>query len=314
MRTNTLNTGDKIPSFGLGTWLAEEGVAEAVLAALEVGYRHIDCAAIYGNEAIVGSALQSAFANDLPRADVWLTSKLWNSFHKPEDVRPACVNTLRDLGVDYLDLYLMHWPVATNNVGLSIPENGADYLPISSCPLDATFVAMQQLVDEGLVKNIGVSNFTASKLDDLIIKTGITPSVNQIECHPYLAQPELHQICAQKYICITAYSPLGASGRPQVLQTGDRPLLQDPVILEIANQVAATPAQVLLAWSLAHGNVVIPKSVKADRIKQNFAAQEISLSAEAMAAIDGLNKNQRFVHGGFFSIEGSPYTKQWLWD
>ena len=173
---------------------------------------------------------------------------------------------------------------------------------------------MQELVNEGLVKNIGVSNFSAGKIDDIINTTGLTPSVNQVECHPYLSQPELHKYCKEKNICMTAYSPLGASGRPAILQNDDRPLLEDPTILEIAAEIKASPAQVLITWSLAKGNVVIPKSVKVARIKENFAAQKIKLDSAAIAAIDSLNKNQRYVHGGFFCSEGSPYTLEWLWE
>ena len=200
-----LNTGAKIPAIGLGTWLATDGVAQAVIEAINIGYRHIDCAAIYKNESIIGTALQTVFQSTLPREDLWLTSKLWNSCHKPEDVRPACLQTLKDLNVDYLDLYLMHWPVAFTNIGLTIPDNATDFLALETCPLGETFSAMQELVTEGLVKNIGVSNFSISKIDDLIRATGITPSVNQIECHPYLTQPELHQYCKDKnhpYHCL----------------------------------------------------------------------------------------------------------------
>lgn len=259
----------KIPAIGLGTWKAEKGkVGQAVAYAVkQAGYRHIDCAAIYENEAEIGEAL-----GKLHRDELFVTSKLWNTEHHPDRVEKACRRTLADLKLDYLDLYLMHW-------GIAQPE------PI---PIQTTWAAMEKLLDKGLVKSIGVANFTTMMLVDLLTYARIKPTVNQIEIHPYNSQVELVEYCQRLGITVTAYSPLGSWRGKQVL-------LSDPVVKEIAQEQQKTPAQVLIKWSLQRGLVVIPKSTTPERIAENIDVFDFELTPGQMTRINGLNKNQRII-------------------
>lgn len=316
MQSIKLNCGDQFPVIGLGTWKADPGeVGTAVKEAVRAGYRHIDCAAVYGNEAEIGQALSELFREGVvARNDLWITSKLWNNCHAPEHVLPACQQTLKDLQLDYLDLYLMHWPIAFRH-DLMYPESAADCVPLSKIPLIETWRAMEPLVDQGLCRNLGVANFSLTKLKALIANAKRKPQVIQVEMHPYLAQPELVSFCREQKIVITAYAPLGSAGRPEHLRTSDEPvLLNDPVIAQIAAEHGATPAQVLLQWGISRETVVIPKSVKPKRIAENFGAINLKLDSSALAKIDRLNGNRRYFDGGFWNFPETGYTAQTLWD
>ena len=306
----TLADGSTLPALGLGTWRAARGeVGAAVTTALELGYRHIDAAAVYGNEAEVGAALAAAFSRGLvQRQQVWITSKLWNDSHAPALVRPALERTLQDLGLDHLDLYLIHWPVV-HRPGVVMPSTAADQIPLEACPLADTWGAMEELVQAGLCRQIGVSNVSATKLEALAAGARLTPAMNQVERHPYLQQGELLACCRRLGVAVTAFAPLGSSGP-------NRPpeLLSDPVITAIANTHGTSPAQVLLAWGLACGTAVIPKSVRADRLAANLAATQLQLSAADQTAIDGLERGQRLIDGHFWELPGGPYTRANLWD
>ncbi len=315
MKTLTLNNGNTIPQFGLGTWKSEPGqVKNAVKAALTIGYKHIDCAPIYGNEKEIGEGLNESFAESVvKREDIFITSKLWNSRHHKDDVVPGLQQTLQDLQLDYLDLYLIHWPVAFKP-DVNFPENASDLLPLSEVPLIETWQGMEQAVKEGLVKNIGVSNFSIKKLDNIINNCHIKPSMNQVECHPYLQQDELLTYCNKNDIALTAYSPLGSNDRPQFIKQENEPiLLENKVIKNIAQKHQATPAQILIQWAIERGTVVIPKSVSPERIKQNYEAQNISLDREDMETIKTLNLNYRYVDGSFFALPNSSYTVESIW-
>ncbi|MBJ7491457.1 MAG: aldo/keto reductase [Synechococcales cyanobacterium SupBloom_Metag_052] len=302
--------GDSMPSLGLGTWKAAGGeVAGAVTAALELGYRHFDCASIYGNEAEIGESLKQAFAaGGLQRDQLWITSKLWNDCHAPEDVRPALERTLADLGLATLDLYLIHWPVAHRH-GVMMPQQASDQLSLEQRPIAATWRAMEALVRAGLVRHIGVSNFSQAKLATLLAGAELAPEVNQVERHPYLQQPELLAFCQANAIQLTAYAPLGSPPAG-----ASSPLLGDPVISAIAVAHGSSAAQVLLAWGIACGTAVIPKSVHPQRLAANLAAAQLSLSATELAEITALDRGERFIGGGFWDLPGGTYNLANLWD
>ncbi len=316
MKTLTLHDGTKIPALGLGTWKPQgDDVYNAVRAALSAGYRHIDCAAIYGNEDVIGRALADALAaGDAQREDLWITSKLWNTEHAPDAVLPAIEKTLSRLRLERLDLYLMHWPVALRQ-GVVFPQKTDDFIALSELPLEATWTAMAGLRERGLTRQIGVSNFSAAKTRRLADATGVLPAVNQVEMHPYLAQNELLATSREMGVVLTAYSPLGTPDSNEMFKRGDPfKLLDDTVIAGLAAAHGASPAQVMLAWAVQRGTSVIPKSSNPGRIAENLAAADLTLTDSDMAAIGALDKHHRFVSGSFWCPEGSPYTLANLWD
>ncbi|TGB43422.1 aldo/keto reductase [Mycolicibacterium peregrinum] len=258
----TLNDGNSVPQVGLGVWQtpAEETV-RAVSAALQAGYRHIDTAAAYRNEAETGRGLVDS---GVPREDVFLVTKLWNSDQGYDSTLAAFDASLERLGVDYLDLYLIHWPVPANNAYVD------------------TFKAFSHLRDQGRIRSIGVSNFAPEHLNVLIDATGIVPAVNQVELHPLLPQHELREIHARLGIATEAWSPLGQGS-----------LLTDPVITGIAERHGKTPAQVLIRWHIHLGNIVIPKSVNPERIVSNFDVFDFDLDESDMSAIASLETDTR---------------------
>lgn len=290
MKYVTLNTDYKMPVIGLGTWKSEdEKVYQAVRWAVKAGYQHVDCAAVYGNEATVGQALHDAVAEgDIERKNLFVTSKLWNTAHKPADVRPALEQSLKDLQTDYLDLYLIHWPIAED------PQSGE----ILDIPQEETWAEMEKAQKDGLVRSIGVSNFTQTKLKNLMDKAEIMPAVNQVEIHPYLAQNDLVEFCRNNQIVVTAYAPLGSGDRPDPMkEAGEPSLLADRVVADIAKKNKVTPAQVLIAWGLARGLVEIPKSVQFDRIEENLGALNVTLDADDMKRLNSIDETFRFITG-----------------
>ena len=305
-----------MPPIGLGTWKSAPGeVGAAVEAALRLGYRHVDCAAIYGNEKEVGAALARCFADGVvTRDEVWITSKLWNDRHDPDDVVPALRETLADLQLEQLDLYLIHWPVALRK-GVLVPESAADMLTLDQMPLTETWKGMEAAVELGLTRQIGVSNFSMPKLEALFDAARIKPAVDQVEMHPYLQQNELLGWCKSREVAVTAYSPLGSPDRPANMRAADAPvLLRDPTIRAIAERHGATPAQVLIAWALARGTSVIPKSVRAERLAENLAARDVALTELDLREITTLDCGRRYVDGAFWALPGSGYTVASLWD
>jgi 2,5-diketo-D-gluconate reductase A len=260
----TLNNGQQIPQLGFGVFLIEpQDTAAAVSTALEAGYRHIDTAEMYGNEQEVGDAIRRS---GLGRDEVHITSKLSNEAHEPDDARRAFDQSLKALGVDYLDLFLIHWPLPA--------RYGGDFV--------STWRVMEEFYRDGRARSIGVSNFQAHHLRRLHTETEVIPAVNQIEVNPYLTQDELRAFCAGHQIAVEAWSPLGRGH-----------VLADPEIERIARRAAKTPAQVVLRWHLQRGHIIFPKSVTPARIRENIDIFDFGLSADEVEAISALNRNER---------------------
>jgi len=301
-----------MPSVGLGLWKVDPlGVGELVYEAISVGYRHLDSACDYGNEAEVGKGIERVLASNVcHREDLWITSKLWNTFHEPKYVRSAVERTLRDLQVDYLDSYLIHFPISLAYVAPETryppgwffePDAPNPSMQSIKVPVAETWGAMEELVDAGLVRTIGVCNFGISLLRDLQAVARIQPSSLQVEMHPRLTQEKLLRFCNQENIAVTAFSPLGApSYVPLGMAKETDSLLINQDILEIADVVRRTPAQVLLRWGVQRGTAVVPKTSQPKRLKENISLFDFSLSEEQMLIIDGLNKNHRFNDPGDF--------------
>jgi alcohol dehydrogenase (NADP+) len=315
MKEYTLNDRTVMPAFGLGTWKSPKGeVKTAVTEAMKVGYRHIDAAWIYQNEQEVGEGIQEAIASNFAnREDLFITSKLWNTFHQPEAVERGCEETLKALNLDYLNLYLIHWPIAfrPEKPQQNSPE---DFFSINELPLSKTFEAMVTLREKGLVKSVGVSNCGISTLEKLINETGVVPAVNQVEMHPYNPQIELLNYCKVKGIRVTAYSPLGSSDRPDSMKKKDEPpLLENETVGAIAAQENLSSAQLLIAWGISRDTIVIPKSTNASRITENLAAAAHTLSAAAKAALDDISIRYRYVTVDSWFIPGVTYEDEDFW-
>lgn len=316
MKSIKFSNGDSMPIIGLGTWKSKPGeVYQAVIWAIESGYRHIDCAAIYDNEKEVGKALEFAFGNGLvTREEMFVTSKLWNSNHRLEDVQPALKKTLKDLKLDYLDLYLIHWPISFKK-GVGFAQNREEFFTYNDVPLSQTWEGMEDCKKMGLAKHIGVSNFNISKLEEIMRNGKEMPEMNQVEMHPYLPQNKLVAYCKSKGINMTAYSPLGSGDRASSIKKSDEPsLFENPVILNLAKKYKVSSAQILIAFSVHRDIVVIPKSVNKERIEENLASAKIHLKEEDMEALSQINLRYRFIDGSFFTGPKSPYSQEDLWE
>ena len=316
MKYLIFKNNDKMPVLGLGTWKSAKGeVYEVVRKALEIGHRHFDCAFFYGNETEIGQAIADAIKNgEVKREDLWITSKLWNNRHRKEHIQAAFEITLRDLGLDYLDLYLIHWAVALQ-YDVNYAQKGSDLISLSEIPLSETWQGLINLKQQGLTKHIGVSNFSIKKINQITDETGVIPEVLQVELHPFLQQQKLLDFANKKGIFLTGYCPLGSSDRPAVrILEGEPKLFQNPIIQEIANQKGVSVAQIILAWAVSRGTSVIPKSVNPARLKENLEAADLELSTDEMLKMNSLDLHYRYIKGDFWCLEGSDYTLGNLWD
>ncbi|CAH8548787.1 unnamed protein product [Schistosoma intercalatum] len=292
MESLKMNNGRSIPIIGLGTWNSPSGeVGVAVKKALEVGYRHVDCAHVYRNEAEIGEALEGALKSlKLNRDDVFVTSKLWNTFFRPEHVRKACEETLMNLRLKYLDLYLIHWPVPFQYGESLFPTDSNGNFCLDEVPHEETWKEMEKLVDDGLVRSIGLSNFNKRQIENILKHCRIKPSNLQIEIHANFPNTQLVEYAQSVGLTVTAYAPLGSPAA----SPGRVDLLMEPWVLQIAKHHGKTPAQVLLRYLIQRNLIVVPKSVTPKRIEENFRVFDFQLSKEEMHELNtkGLNERQ----------------------
>ena len=305
-------TGQQMPAVGLSLWkIDSKCVAETVYEAIKRGYRHLDSAADYGNEKQVGEGIARALADGLcKREDLWITSKLWNTYHRKEHVQAACERSLSDLGLDYFDLYLIHFPIALQYVDFDQryppewiydPNAENPCMVLDSVPLSETWAAMEELVEIKLARKIGICNYTAVLLHDLMSYARIKPAMLQIESHPYLTQEALIRTAQSYNIAVTAFSPLGALSYVSLdMASSEDSVLQQSAVVSIAKRLGVTPAQVVLRWGIQRGTAIIPKTSRAERLDENIALADFSLTDDDMQAISALNRHRRFNDPGVF--------------
>lgn len=312
--------GARMPAIGLGTFGSDrysaQEIAGAVRSGAETGYRHFDCAAIYGNEAQVGGALSEVMAAGITRDELWVTSKLWNDSHAENAVIPACERSLHDLGLEYLDLYLIHWPFPNHHApGASVTDRHRGAKPYLHDAYIRTWRQLEKLVERGLVRYIGTSNMTVPKLELLLRDAEIKPAANEMELHPYFQQPALFDFVVEHGIVPIGFSPIGSPNRPERDKTeSDTIAIQDPVIVQIAERLGVHPAVVCLKWAVQRGQVPIPFSIKSDQQYASLHALTTEPLNEAeMQAIAGIDKKCRLIKGQVFLWrEGQDW--QDLWD
>jgi alcohol dehydrogenase (NADP+) len=318
--TKVLSTGDKIPVIGLGTFGSDgvpyEKIAKAVIGAASVGYRHFDCASIYGNEDLIGNSLTLIQEGGIQRKDLWVTSKLWNDKHAPEDVIPSCEKSLKDLQLDYLDLYLVHWPFPnTHPVGCDGDTRGNDAKPYIHEDYMKTWREMEKLVDQGLVRNIGTSNMTIPKLDLLLKDATIKPVCNEMELHPHFQQPEFFNYLVEREIQPIGYSPIGSPARPERDKTSEDTVpTQDPIIVKIAKKYNVHPAVICVKWAVQRGQIPIPFSTTPRNYLSNLKCIESDPLTDAeMQEIAANDKNCRLIKGQVFLWKAKQNWED-LWD
>lgn len=314
-----LYTAATMPGIGFGTFGSDHAspatVASAVLGAASVGYRHFDCAAVYGNEDLIGEALQKIMAGGVDREELWITSKLWNNKHAPEDVIPACKQSLADLQLDYLDMYLVHWPFPNHHEpGVDVRSRSANAQPYIHENYMKTWRQMEKLVELGLVRHIGTSNMTIPKLKLLLRDATIKPAVNEMELHPHFQQPELFDFVQTNGMEPIGFSPIGSPNRPERDRTPEDTVdITDPIIVSIANRLGIHPAVVCLKWAVQRGQTPIPFSTKpANYLSNLLGVVSAPLTQEDMQAIAGIDKNCRLIKGQVFLWkEGQSWEELW---
>ncbi|MEI7986132.1 MAG: aldo/keto reductase [Armatimonadota bacterium] len=310
--------GSRIPAVGLGTFGSDKydasTVAAAVIEGYDLGYRHFDCAEVYGNEKEIGASFQTILGSGTNREDIWVTSKVWNNHHA--DAISTCENSLRNLGLGYLDLYLIHWPFANHHEqGVAVDSRDPHAKPYDHDGYMRTWAQLESLVARGLVRNIGTSNMTIPKLSRVMSDASIKPAANEMEIHPHFQQTELFDFCIDNAIVPIGYSPIGSPSRPERDRTADDTVdIEDPIILAIANRLNIHPAVVCIKWQIQRGSIPIPFSVKRSQMLATIeGAQKQDLTKEEMEAIAKIDKNCRLIKGQVFLW---PNAIDWqdLWD
>ncbi len=316
----TVYTGAQVPAIGLGTFGSDrftgEDIAEAVFGAAQVGYRHFDCAAVYGNEHLIGNSLHRIIEGGVKREDLWVTSKLWNDKHGEDDVVPACRKSLADLQLDYLDLYLVHWPFPNFHApGCDVESRSPDAKPYIHENFMKTWRQMEKLVDMGLVRHIGTSNVTVPKLRLILRDARIQPACSELELHPHFQQPEFFQFLVDNKIVPIGFCPIGSPTRPDRDMTPEDTVdIQDPVIVKIANRLGVHPAVVCVKWAIQRGQVPVPFSVHRNEYLSNLqSAVSDPLTDDEMQAIAGIDRNCRLIKGQVFLWKDGQ-TWEDLWD
>ncbi|KAK8749072.1 hypothetical protein OTU49_015660, partial [Cherax quadricarinatus] len=293
-RTINFSNGRSIPILGLGTWKSKPGeVTAAVKDAITAGYRHIDCAHVYCNEPEVGVAIAAVIKDGtVTRDELFITSKLWDTFHAKSSVLPALRTTLANLGLDYLDLYLIHCPTGLKEGGDLFPADSTGKRLYSDIDYVETWKAMEECVKLGLARSIGVSNFNKKQLERVLKVAKVPIANNQIEVHPYLPQNKLIEFCKSKDITVTAFSPLGSPDRP-CAKPGDPVLMEEPKVKTLAQKYKKSPAQILIRFQIDRGLIVIPKSATKSRIEENFQIWDFQLSSEDIKLLESMECNLR---------------------
>ncbi|MBN2860803.1 MAG: aldo/keto reductase [Sphaerochaetaceae bacterium] len=315
------SSGAQIPSIGLGTFgsdhISPEQIAQSVRFAISAGYRHIDCASVYGNEAEIGKVFEEVFSSgEISREDVWITGKLWNDAHAPEHARKSFQKTLNDLRLDYLDLYLIHWPFRNHHPPhASVDSRSPNATPYRHDQFMETWRVLEEFSDSGHARHIGTSNMSIAKLELLLRDARIRPSVNEMELHPHFQQRKLFDFCKANEMAVIGYSPLGSPNRPDRDKTDlDTVDMDDPVIRRIAETHNVHPAAICLKWAVANQHVPIPLSTKEKNILSNLeAVMNDPLTAEEKKEIDQIDRNCRLIKGQVFLWEGADDYHD-LWD
>jgi diketogulonate reductase-like aldo/keto reductase len=316
----TVAGGARMPAIGLGTFGSDrvpaDRVAAAVYDAIQLGYRHIDCAAVYGNEHLIGESLEHAIAGGVSRDDLWITSKLWNDSHAPGSVATACERSLRDLRLEVLDLYLIHWPFPnTHSPGVDVSSRDSRAQPYIHEQFMATWSAMENLVERGLVRHIGTSNTSIPKLRLLLRDARIRPVASEMELHPHFQQPELFEFVVANGLIPIGFAPVGSPARPDRDRAPEDTVdIEDPVIVEIARRLGVHPAVVCVKWAIQRGQVPIPFSTtRANYLANLQTSVSEPLTNADMSAIAGIDRNCRLIKGQVFLWKAGQFWED-LWD
>lgn len=315
-----LYTGAEIPAIGLGTFGSDrftgKDIAEAVKGAISVGYRHIDCASIYKNEQLIGESLEEVMGGGIMREELWITSKLWNDMHGEGDVLKSCKKSLSDLKLDYLDLYLTHWPFPNYHApGCSVDSRSPNAKPYIHENYMKTWCQMEELVEKGLVRHIGTSNMTIPKLKLVLHDAKIKPACNEMELHPHFQQQDFFDFCIENNVQPIGFCPIGSPTRPDRDKTeGDTVDIEDEIIVKIAKRLNIHPAVVCVKWAVQRGQIPIPFSIHRNEYLSNLeCTTKDMITEEEMREIVGIDKNCRLIKGQVFLWKGAKSWKD-LWD